>query len=217
MQAEPRGQLAITAPLMFGRLHVAPIVLEFLKAEPRVSVRAWFSDHVLDIVEEGVDVAVRIGRLDDSNLSVTRVGALRAVVCASPAYLASRGTPATPAALAEHELIAFGGIGPLRRWSFRANGKLEVVQVAPRLSVNTADVGIAAALAGHGLVRVLSYQVEAELRTQQLKIVLADHEPPELPVHVVHAGGRAAAASVRAFVELAARRLRSSLRRLAEL
>jgi DNA-binding transcriptional LysR family regulator len=214
LQLEPRGQLSITAPLMFGRLHVAPVVLEYLTKHPRVFVRALFSDQVVDILEEGLDVAVRIGRLEDSSLSATRVGSLRRVVCASPAYLAKHGRPSAPVELADHQLIAFTGINPHRHWSFRAHGKVETVQAAPRLVVNTADVGVAAAKAGHGLTRVLSYQVDAELRARELEIVLAAFEPPEVPVHVVHAGGRAIPASVRAFVDLTVRRLRSALRPL---
>jgi DNA-binding transcriptional LysR family regulator len=208
--AEPRGQLVVTAPLMFGRLHVAPIVLDFLKRHPRVSVRTLFLDRVTDLVEEGIDVAIRIGALPDSALTATRVGWMRRVVCASPRYLRARGTPRVPADLADHDAIAFGGIAPFRDWSFGPDGSQQIVTPQVRLEVNSAEVAVAAAVAGHGITRVLFYQAARELRAGKLRIVLAEFEPPPAPIHVVHAEGRRAAARVRAFVDFAAARLRAS-------
>jgi DNA-binding transcriptional LysR family regulator len=208
--SEPRGQLVVTAPIMFGRLHVAPIVLDFLARHPGVSVRCLFLDRVADLVDEGIDVAIRIGILPDSSLTAVRVGAVRRVVCASPAYLKAHGTPRTPADLARHDAIAFVGSTPLREWSFGAGGNEHVVAPPTRLAVNNADVAIAAAIAGHGLTRVLSYQAADALRTKRLRRVLAAFEPPALPIHIVHAEGRRAPAKLRAFVDFAAARLRAN-------
>lgn len=207
--AKAVGQLTITAPLMLGKMHVAPIVLEFLDAYPEVTVRALFADHVVDMMEEGIDVAVRIGRLESSSLSAVRVGALRQVLCASPSYLRARGTPSAPADLRSHALIGFVGVTPHRRWSFVVNGKVEPYEPTFRLSVNTGDFAVQAALAGQGIVRMLSYQVAEQLKSGALARVLVKHEPEPLPIHVLHTYGRRAPARVRAFVDLAARRLKA--------
>lgn len=201
--ASPSGQLTVTAPLMFGRMHVAPIVLDMLAKYPDVSARTLFADHVIDLMEESVDVAVRIGALESSSLRAIRVGAVRRVVCASPEYLARHGTPTTPKELVDHTLLSFVGINAHRQWTFRINGKLEPIEVQPRLTVNTADVSIQAALHGRGLTRVLSYQVDQQLRAGTLERVLASYEPPPVPIHVVHADGKRVPARVRAFVDLA--------------
>jgi DNA-binding transcriptional LysR family regulator len=214
--AAPRGNLTLTAPLMFGRLHVAPIALEFLREHPQMSLRTMFTDQVVDILEQGADVAVRIGRLADSSLRAVRVGSLRRVVCASPRYLQEHGVPHEPADLAAHELIAFVGVNSHRRWSFFRDGAPITVDPVPRLVVNTADVALAAARDGHGLTRLLSYQVDADLRARTLRIVLSEFEPAPVPVHVVHAPGRSTSAGVRAFIELAVARLGTSLRALAD-
>jgi DNA-binding transcriptional LysR family regulator len=203
------GHLTITAPLMLGKMHVAPIVLEFLDSYPEVTVRALFADHVVDMMEEGVDVAVRIGRLESSSLSALRVGTLRQVLCAAPQYLRARGTPSSPAELCSHALIGFVGVSPHRRWSFMANGKAEPFEPTFRLSVNTGDFAVQAALAGHGIVRMLSYQVAEHLKSGALVRVLVKHEPEPLPVHVLHTDGRRTPARVRAFVDLAVRRLKA--------
>jgi DNA-binding transcriptional LysR family regulator len=210
-QSEPRGQLSITAPMMFGRMHVAPVVLDFLQRHPQLSARTSFVDHVVDLLDEDLDVAVRIGALKDSSLRAVRLGSMRRVVCAAPAYLRAHGRPETPEALASHRLIAFVGVQSHRHWAFRHGDAVRSVSPTPRLLVNTADVAIAAALSGHGLTRVLAYQVEHELRAGKLAIVLADFEPPATPVHLVHAQVRNVPARVRLFAELATRRLRAVL------
>lgn len=199
----PTGQLTVTAPLMFGRIHVAPIALAMLAEYPEVRVRTLFADQVVDLMEEGVDVAVRIGALASSSLRAIRVGSVRRVVCASPRYLAEHGTPSSPSDLASHALLGFVGISEHRLWTFKVSGKLEALEVQPRLTVNTADVAIAAAVQGRGLTRVLSYQVEAELREGLLERVLGSYEPPPVPIHVLHASGKRVPARVRAFVDLA--------------
>jgi DNA-binding transcriptional LysR family regulator len=204
--ADPRGLLAVTAPVMFGRMFVAPLVLDFLARHPRVTARTLFLDRVADLIDEGLDVAVRIAHLPDSSLRAVRVGSVRRVVCASPDYLAARGTPRSPADLTQLDAIAFSlGASP-EDWSF-ASG--ETVSPPARLTVNSNDVAIAAAVAGRGVTRVLSYQVAPELRAGRLEIVLADFEPPPIPISVVYAEGRRAAAKVRAFVDFAVERLRA--------
>ncbi len=204
--AEPRGQLGVTAPVMFGRMYVAPVVLDFLARHPRVTARMLFLDRLTDLIEEGLDVAVRIAHLPDSSLHAVRVGSVRRVVCASPEYLAERGAPRTPADLSQHDAIVFSlGAAP-EEWSF-ASG--ETLNPASRLIVNSNDVAIAAAVAGGGVARVLSYQIAPELRAGKLQVVLAEFEPPPIPISVVYAEGRRAAGKVRAFVDFAVDRLRA--------
>ena len=206
--ATPRGQLALTAPSMFGRMHVAPIVLDFLKLHPQLLIRMMLLDRVVDLMEEGLDVAVRIVHLPDSSLMAVRVGAVRRVVCGSPRYLEARGTPQTPAELARFDTIAFSGGETAPEWSFASAAGAISVRPPTQLIVNSADVAIAAAIAGRGLTRVLSYQIAPALKAGRLKIVLADYEPPPLPIHLVHREGARASARVRAFVDFAAERLR---------
>lgn len=209
LHAEPRGSLAITAPAMFGRRHVAPVVIEFLARHPAVNLRTLLVDRVVDLIEEGLDVAVRIAHLPDSDMSATRVGEVRRVVCAAPAYLAAHGAPTRPAEISRHRVITFApGIAPAG-WTFEAGSKAEIVNPPAHLVVNTAEVAIAAAVAGQGLTRVLSYQAAPELRAGQLRLVLEPFEPPPIPIHVVHREGRRASGRVRAFVDFAVDRLRA--------
>jgi len=208
------GQLSITAPRLFGQLHVAPLVSKFLKQHPRVSLRVLFSDSVLDFHEQGLDVAIRIAHLPDSGLATTRVGVLRRVVCGSPAYLRERGTPAHPRDLAQHDLIAFAGEAAPQAWVFAIDGQRERVPLRPRLIVNSTELSVSAAVAGDGLTRVLLYQAARELKQKQLRIVLTQYELPPVPVHVVHAEARKTSARVRAFVKLATEQLTRSLQEL---
>jgi len=210
---EPRGRIDVTAPLLFGTMHVAPMVLGFLERFPAVSVRSLFVDRVVDLMDEGIDVAVRIADLPDSTFSAVRVGQVRRVVCASPQYLARRGTPVMPRDLEDFDCIGFQSGPAPAAWVFpeSAAGKAETVRPSMRLLVNNADVAVAAALAGHGIARVLSYQVAEEIRRGRLCVVLAGYEPSPVPVHLVHIEGRRAAARVRAFLDFAAPRLRSVL------
>ncbi|WP_437631872.1 LysR family transcriptional regulator [Sorangium sp. So ce854] len=207
--AELRGQIGVTAPVTFGRMFVAPAVFDFLARHPRVSARTLLVDRVVDMLDEGLDVAVRIAHLPDSSLSAIRVGSVRLVVCASPDYLAARGAPGTPADLGRLDTIALSQAASPAEWSFASGGRVEKVLPPSQLLVNTADVAIAAAVAGRGLARVLSYQAGPELRAGRLRIVLPAFEPPPVPVHVVHPEGRRAAARVRAFVDFLVERLRS--------
>ena len=200
-----RGRIGVTASAMFGRLHVTPIALDFLRLHPGVELRTLFVDRVVSLLEEGLDVAVRIGHLPDSSLTAVRVGSVRRVVCASPAYLAARGTPQTPGELTAHDTVAFAGLTPGREWSFAAGA---AVSLAPRFTTNLPDVAIASVRAGHGLATLLSYMVASELERGQLVAVLTAWEPPPLPVHVVYGAGRRASARVRAFVDHAVAGLR---------
>jgi DNA-binding transcriptional LysR family regulator len=208
--AAPRGTLALTASVMFGRLYVAPILFDFLTQYPHVTVRTLLLDRIVDMVEEGLDVAVRIAHLPDSGLSAVRVGQVRRVVCASPAYLKKHGVPRRPADLADAAAIAFTQGPAAPDWAFPDGERSVSVRPRMQLLVNTAEVSVAAAVAGHGVTRVLSYQIAPELAAGTLQIVLEDFEPPPLPIHIVHAEGRRAAARVRAFVDFAAARLRAN-------
>lgn len=215
-QASVRGALHVTAPQLFGRLHVSPILLAFLHAHPHVSVRATFSDSMFDLLEQNIDVAVRIAALPDSGLQAIRVGSVRRVICASPAYLRKRGTPRSPSDLAQHEMIAFSGLTDSTGWRFAQDGKIDAIRVSGRLVVNAVDLALLAARAGEGLVYLLSYQVEADLRAGRLVRVLSEFELPPLPVQLVHREGREGAARVRAFIDLAVPRLRTVLQEIAQ-
>jgi DNA-binding transcriptional LysR family regulator len=210
-QQLPRGELAIAAPLVFGRLHVLPVVTELLRAYPEISVRLVLSDGIANLVEDHLDVAVRIGELADSGLVAQRVGAVRRVTCASSAYLADHGRPRRPGELAAHACIAFEPVSDAGHvWRFAAGTGTRAVRVhiRPRLVVNTAEAAIDAALAGLGIVRVLSYQIH----DRPLQRVLAGYEPPPIPVHLVRTGTNVPR-KVRAFLDLAAARLKTILDR----
>jgi DNA-binding transcriptional LysR family regulator len=210
LHGELRGQLGVTAPVSFGRLFVAPVIVEFLEAHPHVSFRTLFVDRVVDLLDEGLDVAVRIADLPDSSLTAIRVGSVRRVLCASPEYLTARGAPRKPSDIVKHEAIAFGPGTAEPEWKFTRGRQRYVVRPRARLLVNSVDVAVAAAVAGRGLVRLLSYQVDAEIRSGRLKLVLVPFEPAALPVHVVHAGGKRISAKLRRFVDLAVSRLRAT-------
>jgi DNA-binding transcriptional LysR family regulator len=205
---EPRGQLAVTAPVLFGRMYVAPILFEFLERYAGVTARTLFVDRIVDLLEEDIDVAVRIGHLPDSSLTAIPVGSVRSVVCASPRYLAAYGRPRTVDDLAKHKTIAFWPTLASLDWSFGSGSRVRTVRASAQLIVNNNDLAIAAAVAGRGLARVLSYQIVAEVRAKRLEILLADFEPKPLPISVVHVEGRRAAAKVRAFVDMTVERLR---------
>jgi DNA-binding transcriptional LysR family regulator len=207
----PRGDLTITAPIVFGRLHVLPVAMDFLKAYPDIDIRIVLADRVVDILEDNIDLAFRIGELPDSSLVATRVGAIRRVVCASPAYVAARGTPRAPAELTSHDCIAFEGLTSPDSWTFRIGKSERPVAVRSRLVVNTAEAAIDAAIAGLGLTRVLSYQIAHAVRTNALAVVLQDFEPAPWPVSLVHAGARRLPLKLRAFLDFAAPRLKAEL------
>jgi DNA-binding transcriptional LysR family regulator len=207
---EPSGELAVTAPVLFGRLHVLPIMVEFLANFPRVTARMLLVDRVVDLIEEGLDVSLRIGALPDSSLMATRVGAIRQVSCASPGYLAKRGVPSVPQELSGHDCISFTMLSPPDLWRF-AKPQTRVT-VAPRLIVNTAEAAIDAAKAGLGIARVLSYQAAASLADGSLRLILENFEPEATPVSLLHREDRLPQAKVQSFIALAAPRLRQALR-----
>jgi DNA-binding transcriptional LysR family regulator len=203
----PSGTLVVTAPVLFGQMHVLPLVIAYLRQHAAVTAQTLFLDRITNLVEEGMDVAVRIGHLPDSELNAIRVGTVRRVVCGSPAYLAARGEPRTPADLAGHDVVAVVAAWPTLEWRF-GQEKKTAVTIRPQLLCNLNEAAIEAALQGCGLIRVLSYQVAGAIAEGRLKTVLTDFEVEPLPVHIVHAGGRSPSAKIRSFVDFAVERLR---------
>lgn len=207
----PKGDLTVTAPLGFGRLHLQPVVLEFLAAYPEINLRLVLADRVVDLVDEHVDLALRIADLPDSGLIARPLGHVRVVVAASPDYLARRGTPGDPEALAAHDCIAWTSLGPQTAWWFRTDGVDRTVAIRPRLATTTADSAVAAARSGLGLAQTTCYQAEAGVRDGTLQIVLREHECLPTPVTLVHAGRRLLPLKTRAFLDYAAPRLAERL------
>ena len=206
--AQPRGQLTITAPVLFGELFVTPVMVKYLTQFPDVCINGFLVDRVVSMVEEGIDIAVRIGELPDSNQHAIRVGEVRRVICGSPDFLAAHGRPRHPHDLAQAPVIATSSIGQLRTWPFLEGGEPLSVRPEPRLVVTANQAAITAACLGLGLTRVLSYQVASKVASGELEIVLADFELPPLPIHVVYQGGRKAPARIRSFVDFAVSALR---------
>jgi len=207
-EAEVRGTLALTASVLFGRAFVAPLLLAFLSRHVKLNVRALFVDRVVDLIEEGVDVAVRIAHLPDASFTAIRVGAVRNVVCASPAYLKRHGLPRTPEALKEHPALYFSGDRSAPAWSFQVGKRALSVRPRARLLVNSPEVAMQAAIAGEGVTRVLSYQAASAVKAGQLRVILSEFEQEPIPIHVIHREGKNAAARVRAFVDFAVVELR---------
>ena len=205
---QPRGQLTITAPVLFGELFVTPVMVNYLTQFPEVSINGLLVDRVVSMVEEGIDVAVRIGELPDSNQHAIRVGEVRRVVCGSPDFLTARGRPLHPQDLAQAPVVATSSIGQSRTWPCLEGGEPLSVRPTPRLVVTANQAAITAACLGLGLTRVLSYQVASKVASGELEIVLADFELPPLPIHVVYQGGRKAPARIRSFVDFTVSALR---------
>jgi DNA-binding transcriptional LysR family regulator len=189
-------------------MYVTPIVTEYLNRYPEVSASCLFLDRVVNLLDEGVDIAVRIGELPDSTMQAIRVGQVRRVICASPQYLAKHGIPISPDDLHAHTIVSASSVTPNPEWKLVENGEPKSVRLQARMITTTNDSAVAAAVGGFGLTRLLSYQVAEHLRTGKLKTVLPDFEPTALPVHVVHREGRQAPQRVRAFLDLAIERLR---------
>ncbi|MFZ5747121.1 MAG: LysR family transcriptional regulator [Pseudomonadota bacterium] len=209
----PRGELLVTAPILFGKLNVAPVVHEFLAVYPDVGVRLVLSDSVMDLVENHIDVAIRIGPLPDSALVARRAGDIRWVVCASPEYLTRHGEPAEPGDLSAHDCIAFEGLQRYREWLFvGGNGERRQVTIRPRFSVNTADAVMGGAVAGLGVARLLSYQVAAAVRAGTLVPILSDWAAAPMPVQLVHAPQQPRPLKLSAFLEFLMPRLKHRLR-----
>ncbi len=207
-QADPVGTLSITAPVLFGRLYIAPIITAFCDQYSEVDVQLTLLDRVTNMVDEGFDVALRIGKLPDSTLRAVRIGTVRRVVCAAPAYLNTHGVPQTPESLKEHKIVAATSAFSSEDWRFGRDRKT-TIRVQPRIRCNNNAAAISMAASGWGLTRVLSYQLGRDLAAGRLRLVLEDFEEEPLPVHLVHGGTRAVSAKTRAFIDFAADRLRA--------
>jgi DNA-binding transcriptional LysR family regulator len=207
----PQGQLNITAPIVFGRLHVLPVITEFLQAYPDINVELVLRDRTLDLLEEHIDVAVRIGELPDSSHIATRVGTIHQVVCASPRYLAQHGTPQTPQDLSNHACVTFARPSLPDAWTFNSGRRRVTIPVQSRLIVNTAEAAIDAAIAGVGITSVLSYQVEHALQAATLRVVLQKYQPAPMPISLVYTGQRLLPQKLRAFLDFSTPRLRGRM------
>src|SRR5437879_154012 len=201
-RTRPEGRLVISAPVGFGRLHVSGIVTAYLKRYGDVGVDLRLSDRMINLVEDGVDLAVRIGHLPDSSLVARHVGEMRRIVVASPGYLKARSEPKTPGAIAAHDTIQFGATAGMADWRFVENGNEVRVAIAPRFSTNSADAAIQHAEQGGGLTRVLAYQAASSLKRGHVRIVLAKFELPAMPVQIVYPTSRLLSAKVRTFIDL---------------
>jgi DNA-binding transcriptional LysR family regulator len=201
-RTRPSGRLVVSAPVGFGRLHVSPVMSEYLKRYAEVSGELRLADRMINLVEDGVDLAVRIGHLADSSLVARHVGEMRRIVVASPGYLKAHGEPKTPEAIASHQTIQFGGATASPDWRFVRDGNEVRFAPVPRLTTNSADAAIGYAVRGGGLTRVLAYQAADAIKAGRLKILLAKFEPPALPIHIVYPTSRLLSAKVRAFIDL---------------
>ncbi|MEM1049072.1 MAG: LysR family transcriptional regulator [Pseudomonadota bacterium] len=204
----PVGMLRITCSNEFGRIYVTPVLADFLDTYPDVSADVLMVDRVVNMVEEGFDIAVRIGPLPSSGLAAVRVGSVRRVICGAPGYFEKHGLPQDPSDLQYHRLVAITPVSPSVDWRFGLKMQ-DIVRINPRLSVSSVAAGIALARQGWGLCRVLSYQIGPDLETGALQTILEDHEPEPLPIHLVHIEGRRAAAKVRSFIDFAKERLKA--------
>jgi DNA-binding transcriptional LysR family regulator len=205
----PRGRLAVTAPVLFGRMFVTPAIVDYLQRYPDVAVSAIFLDRIFNLMEEGLDIGVRIGALPDSSMRAIPIGHVHRIVCASPAYLKAHGIPRTPRDLVNHTIVAASPVSPSVDWKFDSGKKPVTVKLSPRLTVTNNDAAIVAALQGFGITRLMSYQIGPLLASGQLKAVLAEHETARLPIHVLHLEGGRVSEKVRTFVDLIVARLRA--------
>ncbi len=209
INAQPRGHMTVTAPVLFGRMYVMPGIVDYLRQHPETSVSALFLDRVVNMLEEGVDVGIRIGELSDSSYRALRVGHVRRVICAAPSYLKRHGIPQTPQDLKQHQVIVASSLSQNIEWRFVDQGEPLSVRIKPRLTVSSNDGAIEAATLGLGVTRLMSYQVAPLLAAGKLKVVLSEFESPRVPIHIIHREGRHASAKMRAFIDLMAERLRA--------
>lgn len=209
---KPKGDLVVTAPIMFGRLHVLPVVINFLAAFPEVSVELMLTDRVTHFLDDQIDVALRIGDLPDSSLIATQLGTVRRVTCASPVYLASHAAPVVPRDLVKHEAFSFEGVSSDTTWRYRSTGKEIVVPVRSRLGVTNIDAVIQAGLEGAGVIRALSYQVADYVLEDRLRLLLEDYEPTPPPVHLVYYRQNRLPLKLRAFIDFVVPALRNRLK-----
>jgi DNA-binding transcriptional LysR family regulator len=201
-RTRPSGRLVVSAPVGFGRLHVSPVMSAYLKRYPDVSAELRLQDRVVSLVEDGIDLGIRIGHLADSSLVARHVGEMRRIVVASPAYLKRHGEPKTPQAIASHQTIQFGATAITAEWRFVEDGREFRLNIMPRFSTNSADAAIRHAEEGGGLTRVLAYQAADAVKRGRLKIVLQKFEQPAVPIHIVYPTSRLLSAKVRSFIDL---------------
>jgi len=207
--ATPRGTLSITAPVMFGRMFVMPSVIDYMQRYPQVKLIAHLVDRVTNLVDEGMDVAIRIGHLPDSGLRAIKVGHVRRVLCASPDYLDKFGSPEHPTELAQHSIISSSHVSPPTEWRFNAAKEALLVKLDPRLTVTSNDAALSAAVSGLGIARLLSYQVWSEVEKGSLRLILEAYEEEPWPVHVVHREDKLGSSKVRSFIDNIVDSLRS--------
>jgi DNA-binding transcriptional LysR family regulator len=216
INAAPRGHLTMTAPVLFGKIFVMPHIVEYMQYNPQVEISALLLDRVVNMMEEGVEVGVRIGALPDSSMRAVRVGQVKRVLCASPDYLAKHGIPQRPEDLHQHQIVAASGVTPSIEWKFgegegtaNASTSANTIRIKPRLTVTTNDAAIMAVKHGAGITRLLSYQVAHHLQSGVLKTVLSEYESAPLPIHIIHREGRDGSAKIRSFVDFMAQALRA--------
>ena len=207
----PRGELTVTAPLVFGRMHLVPIIAEFMAQFVDVSLNCRFHDRNLDLQDEGIDIAIRVGALPDSRWRARRICAIRRVVCASPDYLSRRGEPRTLADLEAHDCVGFHGFDPKGSWLFPSTEGISAVPIHSRVMFDTIESAIDAGIAGMGLIRVFSYHVRPAIRSGLLQEVLTEFAPPEVPVQIIHRHDGLVPLKVRAFLDFCVPRLQARL------
>ncbi|HBY85714.1 MAG TPA: LysR family transcriptional regulator, partial [Colwellia sp.] len=210
INANPQGKISVTAPVLFGQQFVLPTITDYLERYPQTQVNAVFLDRVVNLLEEGHDVGIRIGELVDSSMRAKKVGSVRLILVASPEYLAKNDIPKNCQDLAQHSLIAAntGSLNP--DWQFLVNKQNETVKINPRLTVTTNQGAINAAKNGLGITRVISYQVAEELKNNKLKILLENFEHPAKPINIVHREDKFSSAKVRSFIDLLAEDLQAN-------
>jgi DNA-binding transcriptional LysR family regulator len=212
ISSDPRGHLALTAPVLFGRMYIMPGIVEFLELHAEIEISALFLDRNVNLLEEGLDLGVRIGELADSSMRAIRVGSVRQIVCAAPEYLQRFGLPQTPKQLAQHRLIASSAVSNPVIWKFSSPQGLRNQRIKPRLTVTTNDAAVEAAVQGFGITRLLSYQSAAQVAEGRLQILLQDFEPEPWPIHIVHREARNHSTKTRRFIDFLTHRLKSDPR-----
>jgi DNA-binding transcriptional LysR family regulator len=212
INAAPRGHLTVTAPVLFGRLYVVPGIVDYLQRYPAMDVSTVFVDRVTNLLEEGIDVGVRIGELPDSSMRAVPVGRVRRMIIASPSYIAQHGAPRTPQELERHTIVGSSGSSVPPDWRFQHGGSTQSLRLKPRLGVNNNDSAIEAVRSGFGIARLLSYQAAALLDAGELVEVLQDYATPAVPIHIIHRDSRQGSTRIRSFVDLMAERLRTDSR-----
>ena len=211
-----KGEVVLSAPIALGRFHLLPVVVDFLRDHPSIDVRMMLTDRRVNMIEEHIDVGLRVGELADFSLVAKKVGAVSRVVCASPAYLKRRGCPTTPEDLENHDCITFDNTLSSQTWNFNIGEMERPFPIHSRLVVSTAEAATDAAVAGIGLTRMLDYQIAAERREGTLKLVLESFRSPPKPVHLIHEAGRYLPLKIRTFLDYAGPRLKQSMRTIAD-